>query len=77
MSITTKQCFKCSKTKPLTAYYKHRKMNDGHLGKCKQCTKLDSSTHRNNNLDKVREYDRNTHAIIRLNKEELHDLAVF
>jgi len=131
MLITTKQCFKCMKTKPLTAYYKHRQMGDGHLGKCKECTKLDATTHRNNNLDKIREYDRgrgfrgtrgkvykqtpkridsncnfcgstnnlekhhpdyskpswvvtlcrkchrNTHAIIRLNKEEIYDLAVF
>ena len=38
-----KVCFKCSIEKPLTEYYKHKQMNDGHLGKCKDCTKKDSS----------------------------------
>jgi hypothetical protein len=37
-----KQCFKCGEIKPLTEYYKHPKMADGHLGKCKSCTKNDT-----------------------------------
>ena len=37
-----KECFKCNKVKPLSDYYKHKAMSDGHLGKCKDCTKLDS-----------------------------------
>jgi hypothetical protein len=36
-----KICFKCNKNKPLTDYYKHPKMGDGHLNKCKECTKDD------------------------------------
>ncbi len=36
---TMKTCFKCNKEKPLSDYYKHKKMGDGHLGKCKDCTK--------------------------------------
>lgn len=37
----TKKCFKCEKEKALTEFYKHKAMSDGHLGKCKDCTKLD------------------------------------
>jgi hypothetical protein len=53
-----KKCFKCETVKPLKDFYKHKQMADGHLNKCKVCTKRDSTAHRNNNLSKIRAYDR-------------------
>jgi hypothetical protein len=38
----TKICFKCGIDKPLTEYYAHKQMGDGHLNKCKDCTKKDT-----------------------------------
>lgn len=53
-----KKCFKCGDCKPLSEFYKHKKMADGHLNKCKTCARRDSTEHRDKNLDKVRAYDR-------------------
>ena len=53
-----KQCFKCLTVLPLTEFYAHPMMADGHLGKCKTCTKRDVMAHRDKNLEKIRAYDR-------------------
>lgn len=53
-----KVCFKCQVKKPLSEFYAHKEMSDGHLGKCKDCAKADVMEHREANLEKIRAYDR-------------------
>lgn len=52
-----KICFKCNEEKNIDNFYKHKKMADGYLNKCKDCARKDVIEHRKNN-DSIREYDR-------------------
>jgi hypothetical protein len=52
-----KICRTCANEKPLSEFYKHVTMLDGHLNICRDCTRARVRQHRQLN-DHVREYDR-------------------
>ena len=52
-----KACFKCGRLLPLSAFYAHPKMADGHLGKCADCTKRDVSKNRRRKQKHYSEYE--------------------
>lgn len=60
-----KPCFSCNIEKPIDDFYKCASMKDGHLNKCKSCTRLDVKKNRENKKDYYLHYDRN-----RPNKQE-------
>lgn len=53
-----KQCFKCGRVLDIDEFYTHPGMKDGHLGKCKECTKHDTITRSRQNPEKVRAYEK-------------------
>lgn len=54
-----KKCFRCKNIKLLVDFYRHSRMADGRLNKCKACTKKDCQKYRMKNVDFVRHYYRN------------------
>lgn len=58
MNDKLKTCFKCQEAKLFTEFYKHSAMKDGVLGKCKVCSRRDSSQNRHNKIGYYRAYDR-------------------
>lgn len=53
-----KTCFKCKAYLPLSGFYRHPETADGHLGKCKNCTKEDTRLRRAGNPERNRAYSR-------------------
>ena len=54
-----KKCFKCGIEKELTEFYKHPRMADGTVNKCKECNKKDVIENRLDKKDYYDVYDRN------------------
>lgn len=53
-----KKCFKCGRVRPLSDFYKHKQMADGHVNKCKACNKSDVRNNYKENKPHYQEYER-------------------
>lgn len=57
--METKVCKKCGRELPISEFYVHKEMSDGHLSFCKECVRARVHKHREDNIERIREYDRN------------------
>ena len=53
-----KKCFKCNKTKLLTSFYKHPKMPDGRVNKCKECNRKDVQDNYSKKIEYYKLYEK-------------------
>ena len=53
-----KPCFKCGIIQPLANFYAHPQMSDGHVNKCKVCSKKDVQANYRKNREHFLEYDK-------------------
>ena len=49
-----KSCIKCNRNLPITNYYLHYKMNDGHINKCIDCCKKEAKLYYEKNKDIIK-----------------------
>jgi hypothetical protein len=54
----SKACSKCGEVQPLDEFYTHPMMADGHLNKCKNCTRSDVRANRAARIEYYQAYDR-------------------
>lgn len=69
-----KACRGCNQQLPLSSFYKHPRMLDGHLNFCVECVKSRVSNHREQHGERIRAYDR-ARAQQSDRKQQLRDLA--
>ena len=53
-----KTCKECQIKKPMTEYYAHKEMADGHLNKCKSCVRSRVAIYTENNAEYCKQYDK-------------------
>ena len=56
--MSSKKCFKCGEVKSRSEFYKHSKMGDGLLGKCKECTKADAQANYRNRIPQYKSHEK-------------------
>ena len=60
-----KPCIRCGESKPISEFYVHKMMADGHLNKCKSCCRSDATANRVRHLSRYRQYDRERFSTLR------------
>lgn len=55
--LSEKKCFKCGRLLDRSQFYRHPQMDDGLLGKCKDCARRDVIVNRQRRIDYYRRYD--------------------
>ena len=53
-----KTCRECGIEKPMTEYYEHKGMTDGHLNKCKSCVRSRVLSNTKENADYYKKYNK-------------------